>query len=243
MKWRIGRLTLITCCATALPALFAAPALAATATTGSAINVTQTTATLTGTVATGGVATVWQFEYGTTVAYGSKAPSTAQPLAGSATPNSVHADVAGLRPNTVYHFRLDAATGTPNNPYFPFSVSSGKDMTFKTSAGTIALKSTKLTVKNRKVSVTLKCQSVAPCKGKLSISALTVFNNKITTVGCASKGFTIGAGSSSTLTPGVSGRCLRLLRSAPNHRLKGKLKATTTTGQPTLNRNVTLILK
>ena len=74
--------------------------------TDPARDVTTTTATLTGSVDPRTRATSWWFEYGTTTAYGSRTPSR---NAGSgASSRAVSAPVTGLRPGTVYHFRLVA---------------------------------------------------------------------------------------------------------------------------------------
>ena len=48
-----------------------------TAITGSVTAIGGSTATVNGTVNANGKATTWQFEYGTTTGYGSKAPTTA----------------------------------------------------------------------------------------------------------------------------------------------------------------------
>ena len=81
-----------------------------------ASSVTQTTATLNGTVnPNGGDVGECRFEYGTTPAYGSSASCTPSP--GSAnSPVAVSASVGGLNPNTTYHFRVVATNpgGTGN---------------------------------------------------------------------------------------------------------------------------------
>jgi hypothetical protein len=72
-------------------------------------------ATLNGTVNPEGVpVTSCQFEYGTTTAYGSTAPCS--PAPGAATePVSVSANVTGLTPGVLYHYRLVAANANPPN--------------------------------------------------------------------------------------------------------------------------------
>lgn len=108
----------------ALLTVGAAPALGAPAvTTSPATNVTDTSATLNGTINGQGEAVAYSFAYGTSVAYG----SFSQPgfLPPSNTPQPVSATVTGLRPNTVYHFRLGS---TGQQPVF------GQDLTFKTKA-------------------------------------------------------------------------------------------------------------
>jgi hypothetical protein len=84
----------------------------------------MTSATLNGTVNPENLSTTYSFEYGTTTAYGH---STATVSAGSGnTPQSVSAAVFGLRPSTVYHYRLVATNSV--------GTSMGVDRTFKTRA-------------------------------------------------------------------------------------------------------------
>jgi hypothetical protein len=84
-------------------------------TTGSATSITQTSATLNGTVNPNGQATTYHFEWGTTTGYGQQAPTGPEPSAGSGTTNvSVSANLSSLSPGTTYHYRLVAtnASGT-----------------------------------------------------------------------------------------------------------------------------------
>jgi plastocyanin len=93
--------------------------------TGTATGVSETEATLNGTVNPSEQETTYFFEYGTTASYGLKTPETA---AGSGTsPLAKSATVGELTLGTTYHFRLVAknATGT----------SHGLDRTFKTAGG------------------------------------------------------------------------------------------------------------
>ena len=81
-----------------------------TAITGSVTALGGATATVNGTVNPNGAATTWQFEYGTTTGYGSKAPTTAG-NAGSGTSNqAVSTTLTGLDPGTTYHYRLTATS-------------------------------------------------------------------------------------------------------------------------------------
>ena len=109
-----------------LPA--AAEAADPTVTTGPAGPVGATTATLTGTVDPNLTATTWQFEYGTTTAYGLTTPVQSAGLGDD--PVAVQATVSGLTANTTYHFRLTAngiagadgtfrTTANPANPAVP----------------------------------------------------------------------------------------------------------------------------
>jgi hypothetical protein len=91
--------------------------------TGGAANVAQQTARLTGTVNPNGDTTTFQFQYGTTSAYGSVTPE--QKLGGTGK-KTVTADVAGLAPATTYHYRLIARNGK--------GLTKGADRSFKTKA-------------------------------------------------------------------------------------------------------------
>lgn len=79
-----------------------AAAAAPTATTGPTTSVGATSATVTGTVDSGGQATTWYVEYGTSTSYGSKTSSA------SAGSTNVSASLTGLQPGTTYHYRLVA---------------------------------------------------------------------------------------------------------------------------------------
>lgn len=74
-------------------------------TTGEASDVTQTTATITGTVDTKGLQTSYGFEIGTDTNYG---PATEQDSIGGATTEEVHVTLSDLQPGTTYHYRLCA---------------------------------------------------------------------------------------------------------------------------------------
>lgn len=99
---------------------FAAPA----ASTGSAANVTASSATLAGRVDPSGRPTSWQFEYGTSTSYGSTTPARS---AGSGSSSvDVSAELSGLSPARTYHYRLVATSDA--------GVSRGADKTFSTNA-------------------------------------------------------------------------------------------------------------
>jgi hypothetical protein len=110
----------------ALALTLALPAAAHAATppgvsTGGAANVAQQTAQLTGTVDPNGDTTGYQFQYGTTSAYGAVTPEAT--LAGDGR-KTVTADIGGLAPATTYHYRLIAHNSK--------GVTKGADRTFKT---------------------------------------------------------------------------------------------------------------
>jgi hypothetical protein len=98
-------------------------ATAPTVVTGGAANVAQLSARLTGSVDPNGDTTGYQFQYGTTSAYGVVTPE--QPLTGDGK-KTVTADIGALAPATTYHYRLIAHNGK--------GLTKGKDRTFKTKA-------------------------------------------------------------------------------------------------------------
>ena len=93
-----------------------------TATTGQATSISQTGATLNGTVNPQGTDTSYHFEYGTSNSYGTSTP-TKDAGAGSSDV-AVSAPLTGLTPGTTYHFRLVATSAA--------GTSVGSDMTFAT---------------------------------------------------------------------------------------------------------------
>src|SRR3954452_961657 len=94
--------------------------------TGAAASIAQQTVTLTGSVTPNGAATTYFFQYGTTKIYGAQTPTTA-----AAKKGAVSAAVAGLGPNTTYHYRLVA--------HNRFGLRLGGDRTFKTLRQPLAL--------------------------------------------------------------------------------------------------------
>ena len=91
--------------------------------TGGAVNVGKTVATPTGVINPEGATTTWVIQYGLTTAYGlQNFPGT---LAGVTTPVSVSAELTGLAPATLFHYRIVAYHGSS-------VVSAGADATFFT---------------------------------------------------------------------------------------------------------------
>ena len=99
---------------------------APTITTAAATNVTTTAAALNGMVnPNGAMTTTVHFEYGITTGYGT---STSNQMFTGTTNQNVTANISGLIPNTLYHFRLVGSNsgGTTN----------GNDLTFMTAVPT-----------------------------------------------------------------------------------------------------------
>lgn len=106
----------------ALPALAPAASTKPTVTTGAAANITPSTASLLGKVTPNEAQTTYLFQFGPTTLYGFSSPIS---VAGAGrTAVTVRADIAGLAPATIYHYRLVARNrnGTVN----------GVDRVFKT---------------------------------------------------------------------------------------------------------------
>jgi len=73
----------------------------------------NTSVTVNGQVNSGGIATNYQFEYGTTVALGSTTTLTANGTGTTSVARS--ANLTGLLPNTTYYYRLKAVNGSGTN--------------------------------------------------------------------------------------------------------------------------------
>ena len=127
---------------------------APTATTSTATSVTSTGATLNGTVSANNASTEVTFEYGTSTSYGNTVTASQSPVAGTYS-TSVSYSLAGLQPDTTYHYRVVAvnAGGTAN----------GVDQMFTTSALTVTAAIDSVAATNGTITVTLdKVPSVSP---------------------------------------------------------------------------------
>jgi len=100
--------------------------IAPTAKTGGASGVTATEGNLLGAVNPNVLATTYQFEYGTTTSYGSKAPTSPASAGSGDKEVNVSQAVSGLSASTVYHYRL-VATNSQGTTY-------GRDHTLVTTA-------------------------------------------------------------------------------------------------------------
>ena len=93
-------------------------------TTGGASAISDTGATVAGSLTPNAGSASYRFEYGATAAYGSS--TATQSLGGGVAPAGVTAALSGLAPATTYHYRLVATT--------PDGTAAGEDRTFTTAA-------------------------------------------------------------------------------------------------------------
>ncbi len=100
------------------------PALLPDVATGAATNIADTTATIAGTVNPDATATTYQFEYGTSTAYGSVSPLTAANVGSDSSTHALSANLTALAPDTTYHYRIVATNANGTNR--------GRDMAFRT---------------------------------------------------------------------------------------------------------------
>jgi hypothetical protein len=100
--------------------------------TGSVADLSSSDATLTGTITPLGVQSTYYFEYGESTAYGSREPVDASGIAGNGfTARSVSRRITGLKPGTVYHYRIVGRNSAGSTPGADHAVTT-------TAAGTVA---------------------------------------------------------------------------------------------------------
>jgi hypothetical protein len=129
---------------------------AATAATSPATAVGSTSAVLNGLINPNSSATSYRFEYGTTPAYGSL--TAVAPVGADGITRPVAQTIAGLEPNTTYHFRVVAIDGVG-------FVTRGANASFKTPACIVPK------LKGKKVKAARKALRKANCKvGKVKRS-------------------------------------------------------------------------
>jgi RHS repeat-associated protein len=93
-------------------------------TTEAASGLSAEAATLNGKVNPNGIATTYQFEYGTTTSYGTKVPASPGSAGSGTAAKAVSQAVSGLKAGTTYHFRLIATNEA--------GIRTGEDKTFTT---------------------------------------------------------------------------------------------------------------
>jgi CSLREA domain-containing protein len=211
-----------------------------TAVTGGVSGVSETHATLAGSVTVNDPSATVHFDYGKDTAYGST--TTTQMLGAGVTPTAVSAALTGLAPNTTYHYRIVATTrdGTSN----------GADATFKTSASgsapggggggsfaglKIVKQSVKLTAKRvAPIKVSCPAATAGSCKGTLTVTIKVRSSKRVKvhhklklvhrtkTVKLGSVRFAVVAGHKATLKAKLSRAAVARVKRA------GKLKTTAT---------------
>jgi uncharacterized delta-60 repeat protein len=202
----------------------AAAGSAPTASTGNASAVTTGAATVAGTVNPGGLATSYEFEYGPTSSYGS---NTTALSAGSGTSGvAVSAPLSGLKPNTTYHYRLDAANSAGS--------ATGQDATFTTApqGGSKKLTATLhgvagsygiSTIISTGLVAKVGCDEACSVKGSLLVAKAEAKAFKL-----GKRQVTIGRGSASLKRKGTARLTVRLTKDAKqalaNHGLTASLK-------------------
>jgi hypothetical protein len=184
-----------------------------TAVTGAATEIGSTRAALGATITPFSSRTGYAFEYGRTTAYGSITASATVPPGVS--PVEVGGALGGLRPRTLYHYRVVASSAA--------GTSTGRDRTFITAAGLggttrstrdrsaprIRVAGRKLTLgRNGRVRVSLRCPVTEPlgCRGTVRL----VTRRGSSRLGSAK--FTVGGGQSRSVAIRVSARGKRLVR-------------------------------
>jgi len=220
------------------------------AVTHAATSVSTHSANLNGAINSGGIATFWEFQWGTTTAYGQNTVA-AGPISDSGS-DSVMAPIRGLQPGTTYHFRLVAVQGAAGVSGAA-TLHGGTDSEFTTPAsGTntsrskskhakASLRSRTLDVSKGSTLIPWACAGTAGavCKGKISLSARGSLGKIVT---CGGGTFVASTGRHHTVRAQLGKPCLSLLESAPNHRLAASLKASFSQGTGNLKTTVTLLL-
>jgi uncharacterized protein (TIGR02145 family)/uncharacterized repeat protein (TIGR02059 family) len=168
-------------------------------TTTAATSVTNTTATLNGTVNANNLSTTVTFEYGLTISYGSTADATPN-LVTSDTSTSVSASLTGLSEGTLYHYTVKAVStgGTvygsdltfttnlnPLNPAYVSSVIQNAtpgvvEMTYNSTLANIVPATSAFTVMVNSVSRTINTVTISGTKVMLTLSSAVVFGDIVT---------------------------------------------------------------
>jgi hypothetical protein len=252
----IPRLALITSCVIALGGLVAAPAGAAAAppTLGPTSSVTPESATVSATIATGGVDVTYSFEYDTAsdLAAGGNNAFYTDPVnipAGVTTPVTVTAplgcypaamcaiDQSPLTPGSKYEVILFINFGTGGQYYYTASVQSAPGYFNTPKLGSVTYSgSSKVRVVKGKASLGLKCASGVKCAGKFMVTT----KHKGKTLTCASGKFSIKAGKTASESVKLSGSCKSMLTKAG--KLGVKLTTTTSTDQKNVNEALKLVV-
>jgi hypothetical protein len=205
------------------------------AASGGATSVTSTSGILNGVVSLSVAApAAWTFQWGTTSAYGRITPVTR--LAGQPGLFAVGATITGLKPGTLYHFRLVVSQSALSLLW-----GIGGDRTFVTAAapkvhGYARALTRLLIVHSRAVTVPLSC--TGPRGARCSGFALLTVHHKV----CAGGNVSIRTGSARALKWAMSWSCRSRLWRARKHGIDGTLSGAFT-GQYPMRAGVRLALR
>ena len=151
-----------------------------TVTTTSATSVSNSSATLNGTVNANNQSTTVTFDYGLTSSYGSTIDATPNPVTGN-TPTNVSASLTGLSEGTLYHYRVKAVS-TGETVY-------GSDLTFTTNINPIYVSSVvqNATPTILEMTYNLTLANIVPATSSFTVMvnsvSRTINNNSVTISG------------------------------------------------------------
>jgi hypothetical protein len=206
------------------------------ATTGQATSITATSAELNGVANPSEDGATWQFQYGTSSAYGH---STTMTSTGTGL-DLVSAKVTGLKPNKTYHFRLVVKQPAPATV-----TSNGNDSTFRTGSafGTARLRHHHLKVRHNRAQVPFRCTGIAgaPCRAKVSLSVKRGSGKHAHSVGCGSARLATAATHDRIVRIKLRKACSALLAKARHHSLGARLRAAFGSQQRPLSTGVRLV--
>jgi len=130
-------------------------------TTSAATAISTSGATLNGIVNPRGVTTTYHFELGTSTAYGTSVPIPPGALGSDSSDHQLSQAVAGLTPNTTYHYRIVASASGFDR--------AGADMTFTTPAKCTGVSIAKGRVKVKNGKAPIKLSTAGACSGELAL--------------------------------------------------------------------------
>jgi uncharacterized delta-60 repeat protein len=140
-----------------------------TVSTSPASQVTQTAATLSGSVNPNGLQTVYHFEYGKSIAYGSSTPSL--DAGGGSSRLTVSTALAHLAPGTTYHFRLTASNAVGKAVSIDRTFTTGRTNGPPPTARLAVLSQTVFVSAGGMGSVLEGCFGSKPCVGSLRLTS------------------------------------------------------------------------
>ena len=181
------------------------------AVTGAASGTTTTGATVSASVNANAQPTTYQFQYGTTTAYGS---ASVVASAGTGTsPVTVSSALTRLKANTTYHYRVVATNGS--------GTTTGGDQTFKTVNIPTRLEVGKVKVKGQTAAIPLSCTGNPGKLCNVTVTETVRVHGRTKTVGHARLAIKTGVAKTAKIKLNHTGR--HDLARASSHRLRAKL--------------------